>query len=196
MRFDATLRGLAEAHPLDWLDILGLAHAGQVSLLDTDLSAITAASDKLILSRDPRGDWVLHLEFLSRKDLTVPERINLYDAVVIRHHGVAIYSVVVVLCARADDPSLTGYYEKVPHHGHGGQTCRYGVWRPFRESPQQMLRGGIGTLCLAVLGNVPATELPEVIRQMETRIEAELSPAEGCDPRLWQSAGIRGVDRR
>jgi hypothetical protein len=176
----------------------GLDLSGGVELLDTDLSTITAAAEKLFRCLDPDGKWILHLEFVSRKDLSVPVRLNLYVALAINRYDLPIYSVVVVLCARAGDPSLTGYYERKPHHGRGGQICFYRLWRPYAEGPDALLKGPIGTLALAVVSDVPIRELPGLIRQIELRVEAELPPEEQGE--FWTAAlvllGVRMRNRQ
>ena len=76
----------------------------------------------------------------------------------------------------ADGPRVSGREEH--HLPEGGQYLwfEYGVVRAWQIPVAAVLAGGLGTLPLAPLADVPQAELPGVIRQMEARIRAEAPP--------------------
>lgn len=59
--FDATLKHLLEKYPQDWLRLVGIPKSTPISVIDADLSTVTAAADK-VLRVGERDPWLLHLE--------------------------------------------------------------------------------------------------------------------------------------
>lgn len=65
---DATMKALLEIRPADWLPFLGQPPVQPVTVIDADVSTVTAAGDKVIhVGDDP--PWLLHLEFLTEQRL-------------------------------------------------------------------------------------------------------------------------------
>jgi len=76
--FDATLKELVQAHPLDWLAMLNESTTEPVEILTPDLSTLTAFTDIVLRT----GDSLLHLDFQSGPDPGLPRRLLLYKCVV------------------------------------------------------------------------------------------------------------------
>jgi predicted transposase YdaD len=72
-QFDATLKDLVQAHPADWVALLGGSVAGPIEVLTPDLSTVSAFAD--VVLRLPGG--VLHLDFQSGPDPDVSSRMLL-----------------------------------------------------------------------------------------------------------------------
>ncbi|HET6251945.1 MAG TPA: hypothetical protein VFE47_29945 [Tepidisphaeraceae bacterium] len=176
--FDAASKHLIEAHPADWLALAGLPITGKVSVVDADVSTISAAADKVILVDGPEP-YIAHFELQSAVDITVDGRVLWYNVLLRRRHGLPVRSVVILLRPEAQSASIVGrvYDSSWPDNY---LDFRFKIIRVWEQSPQALLSGGLGTLPLAPISAVAANELPEVVRQMEARFEKE-SPREQHD---------------
>src|SRR3712207_2385655 len=47
--YDASLKHLVDSRPTDWLELAGLPRGQSARMVDADLSAVTAAADKVVL---------------------------------------------------------------------------------------------------------------------------------------------------
>jgi len=69
-RFDATVKYLPEDYPQDWARRFGGApKSAPVTVIDADVSVVTAAADKVLRIDEP-DPWLLHFEFQARYDAT------------------------------------------------------------------------------------------------------------------------------
>lgn len=77
--FDATMRQLLQMEPAAWLELLGMPvpDSGQIQIIDSNLSTVTADVDKLIRVGGPEP-YLFHSEFLSGRDLGYPEQLHWY----------------------------------------------------------------------------------------------------------------------
>jgi predicted transposase YdaD len=176
--FDATLKDLVQAHPADWVALLGGSVTGPIEVLTPDLSTVSAFAD--VVPRVPGG--VLHLDFQSGPDPDVANRMLLYNVLAHRHFEEPVLTALVLLRPKADRSNLTGAlrYELWP--GRGGSEFRFQVVRLWEVPVETLLAGGLGVAPLALLGKFPegvAPEegLPSVIERLAQRIETE-APAE------------------
>jgi predicted transposase YdaD len=185
--FDATLKDLVEGYPRDWLDHLGLSPAGPVALIDADLSTVTAGADKLVRVGDPEP-WLLHLELQAGYDGDLDRRILKYNVLAYDRHGLPVDSVLVLLRREADGPHVTGQVQYTTSRGRTVLTFSYEIVRVWQQPVETILSGGLGTLPLAPLADVPRERLPEVIRRMDERLNQEAPPAEAA--KLWTSTYI------
>ena len=161
---DAALRELYEVEPAAWMEFLGLAvpDRGLVAVIDSNLSTVTADSDKLILRRGP-DPLILHTEFLSGRTVSYPRQLHRYNALVGYKHGVPVWSVLFLLRPAADGPELTGeYVQEVPGRG-ANLWFRYEVVRVWELPPERLLAAGLPLLPLAPVSAVPRERLPEVL---------------------------------
>jgi predicted transposase YdaD len=175
--FDATLKELVQAHPADWLAMLDESPAGPIEILTPDLSTLTAFTDIVLRT----GDSLLHLDFQSGPDPTLPRRILLYNVLLHDGYGSPVHSVVILLRPRADRGDLTGALSYVARPGRGKLEFAFEVIRLWQVPVERLLASGLGTLPLAVLGQMPGGQtsdegLPEVIARLIQRIEGEAPP--------------------
>jgi predicted transposase YdaD len=172
--FDATLKDLVQAHAADWLAVLDQPPSGPVEVLTPDLSTLTAFTDIVLRT----GESLLHLDFQSGPDPTLPRRVLLYNVLLHDHYGLPVHSVVVLLRPRADPGDLTGALGYAARLGRGRLEFAFEVVRLWQVPAERLLASGLGTLPLAVLGQMPGGRtpdeaLPEVIARLVERIEVE-----------------------
>src|SRR5262245_29137531 len=147
--FDATIKGLIEARPPDWLALAGFAGA-RVELVDADIATVSGATDKVMRVTGP-PDWFLLWDAQAGPDQTLPHRLHLYATLIQNRHGLPVRSVALLLRPQANLSNLTGVYEQ----GFPGEppylTFRYAVIRVWELPVDHLLAGGAGALPLAPL---------------------------------------------
>ncbi len=94
-------------------------------------------------------------------------------------------TVLVLLCKEANSPGLTGTYERQLPDGWQTNRYNYRVVRLWQEDPEAYLAGGVNLVPLAPLTNVVEESLPELVRRMAERINAEPPPRAG---KFWTAA--------
>ena len=157
--------------------------------MDSDIGTIiSGATDKLFRVHDD-PEYFLHLDFESghfRAEL--PLRLRLYNSVFEYRHQRVVMSVPVLLRPEADSPQWNGLLER----GFPGQppvsTLRYDVIRVWQLSAEQLLTGGAGTLALAPISNVAASDVRRVIRRMKERLEGPKGPRKAAD--IWAATYV------
>jgi predicted transposase YdaD len=175
--FDATTKFLVETHPADWVRLLGLPYA-EAKLLDTDLSTVTAAADTL-LRVNTVPPYLLILDFQGNQDTELLARLQLYRALVRRENPrLAIACALILLRPFAGHRELTGTYEEHGPDGDVDSYLRYRVIRVWELPPEVFLEGGLATLPLAVVSQVRKNQLPDVLKQVEYRLNNEARPSE------------------
>lgn len=171
--YDPTLKTLVEASPADWLPLLGLPRK-RVTIEDTDLATVVSGAVDKILRVHAQPEYLLHLDFQSGHDSAIlPRRLRLYNGVLDYRHDRLVLSAAVLLRPEADSPRLTGTLQR----GFPGQEpialLRYRVLRVWQLPVEQLLAGGVGTLPLAPVSDVPEARLPGVIRRIKERLSQE-----------------------
>jgi hypothetical protein len=176
LKFDATLKGTVKEDPSGYAVRFGLPPGKPVSLLDVDLSTLTAATDAAIGVGDPLEE-IADLNFQSGPDPRLPDRVLLYNSALHYRYGVPVRSIVVLMRSKADHAKLTGLltYGDPDHR----LEFRYEVVRLWKLPAESFLTGSLGLLPLAMLGELPTNrpteeELHEVVQRIETRLVAEL----------------------
>jgi hypothetical protein len=192
MPFDATLKDLVQRFPQDYGTALGLTGPAPLTVLNVDLSTITAATDIVLGMGDPLGA-IVDLNFQAARSDDLDARVLLYSALLYHRYRVPVHSVVVLLRPAANDPSLdTGvHYAVWPERGR--VDMGFEVERLWTRPVEQVLAGGLGTLPLAPLCRMPADTaleqaLPGVIRQIDERLTREARPEDAAT--LWTAAFV------
>jgi hypothetical protein len=140
--YDATGKELLELSPTGWLALLGVHRpADKVRVIDADVSALTAAADK-VLRVDDDSPWLVHIEFQTGRDAFLPGRMRMYNAVLHARHRVPVSTVVILLRPDADDAGLTGRYRIVPPVGPASE-FGYAVVRVWDLAVEPLLTGPI-----------------------------------------------------
>ena len=184
-RYDAAVKTLIEQYPLDWLRRLGVPVEGAVTLVEADLSTVSADADRLLRIEAPEPTLV-DLELQSSRDPKLPYRLLLYAALALYRHQEPLLGMVVLLRREADAPELTGHLSRVAAGG-GRVDFTYRVVRLWEQEPEWALEGGLGMVPLAPLTHLTVAELPGVLEEMKARL-GETEPA--LRATLWTTAYI------
>jgi predicted transposase YdaD len=180
--FDTTTKELIQDHPRDWLDYLGLPVVS-VTVVDADLSTVSPDADKILVV-DAEPPYIAHLELQSAYKSDDAARFMRYNVLAESIHDLLVRTVVFLLRSEADGPCmrvpLTRQFPDEPEYLH----FKFRVVRVWEQPVDAILQGGVGLLPLAPLCNVSPNALPDVIRQMEQRIEVS-APDEAAT--LWTS---------
>lgn len=174
-QYDATLKHLVESRPLDWLDLAGLPHGPSARLVDADLSAVTAATDKVVLV-EGAAPYIAHLEFQSGPDPDLDQRVLLYNVLLRWRHRMPVRSVVFLLSPNAGGPTVTGRFAEQQEPAES-IAFAYKLVPVWELSADTMLAGHIGTVPLAPVV-ADASVLPAVVERVGKRLRAELSATE------------------
>jgi predicted transposase YdaD len=166
--FDVTLKSLLEDAPEDWPILAGVPNP-KVTVIDSDIATISGAADKVLHLEGP-PPWIMHFEFQSGPDASLPARSNLYSAAMEIRHDLPVQTVVVLLSPRAHLGSITGTHEVKLHHvAEPYRIFRYQLIRVWELPVDSLLHGGLGQMALAPISDVREAELPGVIGAMKQR---------------------------
>jgi predicted transposase YdaD len=186
--FDPTVKTLAELSPADWLP-LARRRRRRVTIMDSDVGTIVSgAADKLLRVHDD-PEYLLHLDFEAghfRSEL--PLRLRLYNSLFEYRHRRVVLSVPVLLCPEADSPQWNGLLQRGLPGEVPVSTLRYEVVRVWRLPVAQLLAGGIGTLALAPISDVPQGEVRHVMQLMSERLSGPKVPRRATD--VWAAAYV------
>jgi hypothetical protein len=185
--YDPTLKTLVEASPADWLPLLGLPRK-RVTVEDTDLATVVSGAVDKVLRVHAQPEYLLHFDFQSGHDSAMlPPRLRLYNSVLDYRHDRLVLSVAVVLRPEADSPQLTGTLQRALPGQEPIALLRYRVLRVWHLPVDQLLAGGVGTLPLAPVSDVPQSRVPDVIGRMKERLSQE-RPRRAGD--LWAATFV------
>jgi hypothetical protein len=176
---------MIQNHPKDWLNYLEFPVVS-VTVVDADLSTVSPDADKiLVVDADPR--YIAHLELQSSYKPDDAARFMRYNVLAGSIHDLLVRTVVFLLRPEADGPCmrvpLIRQFPDEPEYLH----FKFRVVRVWEQPVDAILQGGVGLLPLAPLCNISQNALPDVIRQMEQRIEVS-APDEAAT--LWTSTYI------
>ncbi len=189
MRFDATLKDIVRLHTADYEEALRVSGPQPTSVLNVDLSTVTAATD-IALGHGEPPQSITDVNFQSGRDPDLDRRLLLYNVLLHYQYDVPVHSLVILLRPEANDPHLTGKLRYQARKRRGTLTFSFEVLRLWQRPVRRFLTGGLGILPLAPLCRLPAgvseeEALARVIRQIDERLEAEADPA---DAKLLMSA--------
>ena len=184
--FDVTTKELVEADPQSWIRYVGLPDA-PTELIDSDLATVSTEADR-VLRVKAAFPYLAHLEFQSTYKLDLGHRALRYNVLLFYRHGLPVQSVIILLRREADGPAMTGRVEYVTDPNDGLLTFRYRIVRVWEQSDEDLLAGDLATLPLALLTDAARDHLPQTVRRMEARIQAEATPSEA--EFLWTAAYI------
>ena len=175
--FDATVKHLPEDYPQDWAGLVGVPKSAPVTVIDADVSTVTAAADK-VLRVDEAKPWLPHLEFQASYDAALSQRLLHYNVLLAFRHSLPVHSVAILLCPKADGKAMTGHVQAKLPHGKPYLEFDYDVIRLWQLKPEGILAGGVGTLPLLPLTRVARPDLPRLIREMAKRFHSQAGQAE------------------
>jgi predicted transposase YdaD len=193
--FDVSMKELVWDEPPAWLVRLRIGPPGPVEVIDSDITALTAAADKVLKVGGPEP-YLVNIEFQSSHKTNLERTLWFRQAALDYRHDLPVLTVLVLLRKEANSPGLTGTYERKMPDGRLTNRYDYEVVRLWEEDPELYLTAGVGLVPLAPLTNVPEAALPEVVRRMAQRINAE---PEDRAAKLWAATfllmGLRYSDQ-
>src|SRR5262245_19477217 len=190
MPFDATLKDLGANHRADFLTLFDGSAVGPLSLLNVDLSTVTAGADLVIGLGEPLIE-IIHIDFQSGPNAKKGRDVLAYNALLHRHYEVPVHSILVLLRPSAAHSEVDGSIAYAPRPGRGRMGFGYEVVPLWQRPAEELLRGPPGILPLAILGALPeGVELAEGLSGMAQRVweRVEREAAPGMAARLLRSA--------
>ena len=185
--FDATLKTLFEFSPIDWPHLAGYP-GEEATTLDADTSTISGATDKAVRVKG-NPDWLMHVEFQSGPDRSLPGRMNLDSSILEDRHGLQVRSAAILLHPKANLRIVNGVHEcRFPGDAEPYRVFRYRVIRIWELPVDHCLKGGLSLLPLAPLSHVTEAELPAVIERMKVRLSKV--PHKADRQQLWTATYI------
>ncbi len=163
--FDVSTKQLVEIDPIAWVRLMGLP-GESAELINADLSTVVADADRILRVHDP--DYLAHFEMQASYKVDIGERLLLYNVVAHYKYRKNIESVLLLLRRSADGPSASGTV------AYAGLRFQYRVVRIWEKSPEELLKASIALLPLVPLTDVSVEELPDAVRRMGERIDAEV----------------------
>lgn len=178
MIFDATMKDLARGNAEDFATTFDQLPSGPLSLLNVDLSTITTAADLVIGIGQPLHE-ILHLDFQASAAATKHADILVYNALLYRHCLVPVHSIIILLRSQAVHFNLDGLVRYASRPARGSMNFSYEVVRLWEWPAEQLLAGGLGTVPLAPLGQLPTDVsledgLAAIVQRVVNRITTEL----------------------
>jgi hypothetical protein len=177
LHFDATVKDLGQARPVDLLTLVDEPPTAPVTILTPDLSVVSAFSDLVFRV----GDRIVHVDFQSGPDPDLETRMLSYNALLHHLYGLSVQTVVVLLRPSADRSTLTPRVVYRTRSGH--MDFGFDVLRLWTVAVETLLTGGLGTLPFATLGQLPDdverdAALRGIVERLMRRILAEAAPPE------------------
>jgi hypothetical protein len=174
-RLDVSAKELVWEDPAACLERFLVGPRGPVTVIDSDITTLTASADK-VLRVDGPEPYLVDLEPHSYHHTGLARTLWYRQVALDYRHNLPVLTVLVLLCKEANSPSLTGTYERQLPDGWQTNRYNYRVVRLWQEAPDAYLAGGVNLVPLAPLTNVAEESLPDLVRQMAARINVEPEP--------------------
>ncbi len=186
-RFDVSAKELVWDDPAGWLDGLGIVPCGPVEVIDSEITTLSAAADKVI---KVGGDepYLANIELQSSHETTLVRPLWYRQVALDSRNDLPVLTILVLLRPEANSPSLTGTYERRMPDGRFTNRYDYVVARLWREDAESFLNAGVGLVPLAPLTDVQESALPQLVRRMAERINVE--PRDRA-AKLWTATYLR-----
>ena len=168
------------------MDRFGIGPPGPVSVIDSEITTLTAFADK-VLKVDGPVPYLLNLEPHAYHDIELTRTLWYRQVALDYKHGLPVLTVLILLRKQANSPGLTGGYERHLPDGSLANRYHFRVVRLWQEDPDPYLTGGVNLVPLAPLTKVKKAELRGLVRRMDRRINAEPEPRAD---KLWFAAYI------
>ncbi len=189
--YDAATRHLIEINPRAWLKYIGIFGDSPATVIDSDLSTVTAEADKVIRI-DDQVPWLVHLEMQANYDATLGLRMARYNILLEVRHKMPVLSVAILLRRLADGPTMTGLWQRKLPDGFCYHDFRYWIIRAWEQRADETLAGDMAILPLAPLADDAEDRLREIFAKLGKRFDAERAVAER--QALWNCAlGLAGL---
>jgi hypothetical protein len=108
--FDVTTKELIWDGPVAWLERFGIGPPGPVEVIDSDITVLTAAADKVIKVGGAEP-YLVNIELQSSHDKELVETTWFRQAALYRRHRLPVLTILVLLRREANAPTFTGAFE-------------------------------------------------------------------------------------
>jgi hypothetical protein len=174
-RLDVSAKELVWDDPAAWADRFGIGPPGAVSVIDSEITTLTASADKVLRVEAP-VPYLIDLEPQSSHETELPRKLWYRQVALDCKHKLPVLTVLILLRKEADSPGLTGSYERQLPDGWQTNRYNYRVVRLWQEDPDPYLTGGVNLVPLAPLTKVAEADLQGLIDRMAGRINLEPKP--------------------
>src|SRR5688500_5549011 len=141
--FDISVKDLAEQDPLSWCRLADSNTIDTATVIDADVSTVTASADKVLRAEGPRGTWLVNMEAASTHDAELPGRLHLKSVMLEARHHLPVRSVVILLRRAANARAVSGTLRHcLPGERKAYNTFRYEVVRLWQMPLEPLLTGG------------------------------------------------------
>ena len=171
-RFDVSAKELIWDDPDHWLERMSIGPRGPTVVIDSDITALTAAADKVIHVGGVQP-YLVNFEVQSSHQPDLVETTWFRQAALFHRHRIPVLTMLVLLRREANSPGLTGQFEIRLPDGLLANQYNYRVVRIWQEDPELYLTSGVSLVPLVPLTNVAEQALPELVQRMADRINAE-----------------------
>jgi hypothetical protein len=178
---DVSAKELVWDGPAAWVERFGIGPLGPVSVVDSNITTLTASADK-VLKVDGPIPYLPDLEPHSYPDPEVIRTLWYRQVALDYRHNLPVLTVLILLRKEANSPGFTGSYERHVPDGSLVNRYNYRVVRLWQEDPEPYLTGGVNLVPLAPLTDVTQVDLPGLIDRMAERIGPEPKPR---SDKLW-----------
>lgn len=182
MTFDATLKDMGSQSPQGFLAVFDRPPNSPVTLLNVDLSTVTAAAD-LILGLGKPLEEIIQLDFQSSASAWKHADLMVYNALLYARYHVPVHTIMVLLRPQAEHSRVDGVVHYAPRLGRGSMDFRFELLRLWQRPVEDLLAADIGVTPLAMLGQLPMAVSPEmalaaVAERVVERLTHEASPGQ------------------
>ena len=185
-RLDVSAKELIWDGPAAWVERFGIGPPGPVSVIDSEITTLTASADKVLKVNGP-VPYLLNLEPHSYYDADLVSTLWYRQVALDYKHKLPVLTVLILLRKEANSPSFTGSYERHLPDGSLANRYNYRVVRLWQEDPDPYLTGGVNLLPLAPLTDVTEADVPGLIDRMAERLDPEPKPRAD---KLWFAAYV------
>ena len=102
--FDVATKELIWDDPAAWLEKLGVSDFGPVELIDSDITTLTAAADKVI-KVGGSSPYIVNIELHTYHDKELVRTLWFRQVALDYRHGLPVLTAVVLLCKEANSPA-------------------------------------------------------------------------------------------
>ncbi len=136
---DVTTKELSWEGAADWLARFTTGPIGTVTIIDSNITTMTAEADKVLKVEGPHP-YLLVLEPHSYHDLTLLRRLWYRQVALDYRHNLPVLTVLILLRKEANSPGLTGRYDRQMPDGWITNRYNFQVVRLWEEDPETRRR--------------------------------------------------------
>jgi predicted transposase YdaD len=184
--YDVTSKYLIRNYSKELLAWSGIHDVQQIQIVDTDVSAVSAAVDAVLDVVDTEH-YIVHWEFQAVDDPQLESRLYRYSGLLAESHQLPVLTILVLLRRFSGWKQLTGRFE-MKVHGEITGTLSYRVLRAWELDAKQILsQRQVGLIPFLFLA-VKKSEVKPLVEQTEAIIKQTLTVSQQAD--FWVCAGL------